>query len=85
MEEVIFSRYAHRAGCVLSGKLICDGCFHVFKDGEMAFQCMKCSGFICSDNNLRDIRPVDLAATVRASIADYESLTLSNTTPYSDY
>jgi hypothetical protein len=61
MEALVLSQYANRAGCVLSVKAICDGCFHIFKNGEMA---MRCSGFVSSNSNQRNVRQGNLTATV---------------------
>lgn len=85
MEQLLLSRYAHRAGYVLLGRAICDGYFHIFKDGEIGLRCMKCSGFICPDGNERNIRQVDLTTTVLGNVDNNQSFALSSSTPYSGY
>lgn len=85
MGQLVFSRYAHRVGCELSGQGFCDGCFHAFENGEMSMRCMKCSGFITPENNQRNVRQVELTTTVQARMGNSGSLTLANTTPYGGY
>ena len=48
-------------------------------------RCMECSGFRTPDNNQRNVRQVELTATLQARMGNTGSLTLTNTTPYSGY
>lgn len=84
MEQRALQQYAHRVGYVLSANSFCDGCGKFFQDGQMAFRCLECSGFVCPDGNERNVRTLQLQRTTVVQRGGFVGIA-TNSTNYSGY
>ncbi|CAF1350242.1 unnamed protein product [Adineta ricciae] len=85
MDQNTLRQYEHRVGCVLVGEAFCDGCNHRFGEGEMAFRCLECSGFICPGAEKRPVRQTEITTTTRIQDGAAIQLATSETALFSGY
>jgi hypothetical protein len=64
MDQTVLGQHAHRVGFTLGKRSFCDGCNHEFGNGEMAFRCLECSGFVCPGSSERNVRQTQVTTNV---------------------
>lgn len=84
MDNIVLHQYAHRVGYTLCGRAFCDGCYHVFEDGEMGFRCLECSGFVCPGSDQRTVRQTSITTNLKLQSGGTQ-LNLLSTEPFSGY